>query len=122
MEIGARSAQVGYDALGSEGFQARDGFRRIGLVVEHRHLDLQLFAADAHAARGVDVLHGELIAGFDLAAQRRIASGERHYGADFDGLAVALGIKANSASPAKNETRIDRLMMPPLPESCEARR
>ena len=91
MEIGARSAQVGNHALGGECFQARDGFGRVGLVVEHRQLDLHFFAADRHTAGRVDVLDGKLITGFDLAAERRVTAGEWHDRTDFDRLTLAFG-------------------------------
>ncbi len=101
VQIGARSAQIRHDALGGEGFQARDGFSRIRLIVQHDHFDLQLLAANRHAARGVDLLHGDLVAGFDLAAKRSVPSGQRNHRADFDGLADDLGTEAKKRNDCR---------------------
>ena len=114
MEIGARSAPVGHNALGSESLQFRDGLGgsdSSSSIVN----SIGVFCRRPHPSRRIDMLHGNLVAGFDFTAERRITSGERYYGANFDGLAIAIGGKANSVRPTKSETRISRLIMPPLP-------
>ena len=70
VQIRACSTQIRYDTLDGEGLHARDGFGRIRLIVQHGHFDLQLLAAYRHAAGGVDLLHGDLVAGLNLAAKR----------------------------------------------------
>ncbi len=91
VKVGACSAQIGHHSLGREGLESSHGLGRVRLVVEHCQFDLELFAADRNAACGVDMLDGNLVAGFNLTAERRVTSGERHDRAHFDGLAVALG-------------------------------
>ena len=91
VEIGARSAQISDNALGRESLESSHGLGRVRLVVEHRQFDLHFFAADRDTTGRIDMLHGNLVAGFNLAAERRVASGERDHRADFDCLAIALG-------------------------------
>ena len=89
VEVGAGAAKIGHDSLGREGLQARHGLGGIRLVVEHGQFDLQLLAADGYAAGRVDMLHGNLVAGLDLTAERRVTPGQRHDRTNLDSLAVA---------------------------------
>jgi hypothetical protein len=86
VQVGAEAAEVADDALGRQRLQPAHRLGGVGLVVEQRQLERHLLAAHRHAAGGVDLLHGDLVASAHLGAAGLVAPGERHHRADLHGL------------------------------------